>query len=72
MKEYYDFKCLFSHICEIKQFVVKLRLEELINFKIVFYNQNFPQWRLDLLWEYIFDDRTYEEIEKVFANSKII
>lgn len=72
MKIYYDFKCLFSHICEIKDFVLKLDSGSLKNYKIVFYNQNFPQWRLDLLWEFIFDDIEYDVIKYIFKNNKII
>lgn len=71
MKEY-NFKELFSHICEIKEFVLKLKIKELSNYKKVFYNQNFPVWRLDLLREFIFNDIEYEEIKHIFENSKII
>lgn len=52
MSEFDSFKALFSQICEIKQFVVKLSCKDLKNYKIVFYNQEFPKWRLDLIWEY--------------------
>lgn len=68
----YDFKQLFALICEIKQFVLKLNTEELKNYKIVFYNQEFPAWRLDMLWEFIFDDIDYETMEYIFKNNKII
>ena len=68
----YDFKELFSQICEIKEFVLKLKLKELANYKIVFYNQNFATWRLDMLWEFIFDDIEYDTMKRVFENNKII
>lgn len=68
----HDFKRLFSVICEIKEFVLKLDIEELKNYKVVFYNQNFPSWRLDILWEFIWNDIDYETMEYIFKNSKLI
>jgi hypothetical protein len=67
-----SFKELFSLICEIKEFVLKLNNEELKNYKVVFYNQEFPTWRLDMLWEFIFDDIEYDTMKRVFENNKII
>lgn len=69
---YRDFKELFLHICDIKKFVVKLSIEDLKNYKLVFYNQDFPQWRLDLLWEYIWNDKEYEMLKDIFQNQRLI
>lgn len=69
----YDcFDDLFSHILQIKSFVVKLKGKELKNFKLIFYNQDFPLWRLDMLWEFIWNDIEYTTMLKVFINNKII
>ena len=72
MSEFDSFKALFSQICEIKQFVVKLSCKDLKNYKIVFYNQEFPKWRLDLIWEYFWNDVDYETMIYIFKNNKII
>lgn len=72
MKTYNDFKALFLDICEIKCFVLKLSSKDLRNFKNEFYNQQIPEWRLDLIWEYFFYDISYDEIYMIFKNSKII
>lgn len=69
---YDTFKDLFLHICEIKLFVIKLELQDLVLFKKEFYSQDFKIWRLDLLWEFIFDDISYEELEYILRKSKSI
>lgn len=69
----YDrFDDLFLQILQIKEFVVKLKGKELKNFKLIFYNQNFALWRLDLMWEFIWGDVEYERMFEVFKNNKII
>lgn len=69
----YDrFDDLFSQILQIKEFVVKLKGKELKNFKLIFYNQNFALWRLDLMWEFIWGDVEYERMFEVFKNNKLI
>ena len=73
MKQGYErFEDLFSQILQLKKFVVNLRGNELKNFKLIFYNQNFALWRLDLMWEFIWGDVEYERMFEVFKNSKII
>lgn len=69
---FYDFDVLFTHICEIKGFVLKLNSEELKHYKNVFYKQKFALWRLDLLWEFIWNDIDYETMKHVFEKNKII
>lgn len=70
--EYKDFNTLFYSICKIKQNVVKLQLEQLRSFKRTFFQLDFPEWRLQLLWEYVWDDKTYEEIYYIFDKKKLI
>lgn len=72
MKKYDTFKDLFADICEIKAFVVKLHYEDLRNYRNDFYSQPFPEWRLNLLWEYIWGDISYNEIKAIFENSRLI
>lgn len=63
---------LFKHICQIKEFVLSLNSEDLRNYKNVFYNQSFPVWRLDLMWEFIWGDVDYETMFYIFENNKLI
>lgn len=73
MKQGYErFGDLFSQILQLKKFVVNLRGNELKNFKLIFYNQNFALWRLDLMWEFIWGDVEYKRMFEIFKNSKII
>lgn len=53
-------------ICQKKENVVKLSRKELKEYKITFYSQKCKVWQLDLLWEYIWGDVTFEEVEKIF------
>ena len=53
-------------ICKTKKSVVKLSSENLKKYKINFYSQSFKIWQLDLLWEYIWGDISFEEIKKIF------
>lgn len=70
--EYNNFNSLFYSICEIKKNVVKLSIEERATFKRQFFNLDFSDWCLNLLWEFIWDDKSYEEIYIIFLNKKLI
>lgn len=72
MKKYVEFPELFKDICNIKQYVIKLRGKDLQKYRNEFYLLSFPEWRLNLLWEYIWNDISYEQIKAIFENSKII
>lgn len=53
-------------ICQKKENMVKLSRKELKEYKISFYSQPFKIWQLDLLWEYIWGDISFEEVKKIF------
>ena len=53
-------------VCKTKESVVKLSSETLKKYKTNFYSQPFKIWQLDLLWEYIWGDISFEEIKKIF------
>ena len=53
-------------VCKTKESVVKLFGGNLKKYKTNFYSQPFKIWQLDLLWEYIWGDISFEEIKKIF------
>lgn len=53
-------------ICQKKENMIKLSRKELKEYKIAFYSQKYKVWQLDLLWEYIWGDITFEEVKKIF------
>ena len=53
-------------VCKNKESVIKLSSENLKKYKTNFYSQPFKIWQLDLLWEYIWGDISFEEIKKIF------
>ena len=53
-------------VCKTKESVVKLSGENLKKYKTNFYSHHFKIWQLDLLWEYIWGDISFEEIKKIF------
>ena len=53
-------------ICQKKENMIKLSRKELKEYKIAFYSQKYREWQLDLLWEYIWGDISFEEIKKIF------
>ena len=61
-----NIKELAYAICQKKENVVKLSGKELKEYKTNFYSQKYRVWQLDLLWEYIWGDITFEEIKKIF------
>lgn len=69
---YNDFKELWGHIRQIKQYVLELNLEELQKYKKLYYNQPISKWKLNLMWDYIFDYKSYNEIRSIFENSRLI
>ena len=72
MKQYDHFSLLFADICEIKEYVIHLWGKDLKDFKKQFYQQPFPKWRLDLMWEFIWNDIDYPTMFYIFRNAKII
>ena len=67
-----EFKRLFLAICEIKVVVINSKGKDLANFKMIFYNQNFPKERLDMLWSFIWGDIDFEMLTQIFKNTKLI
>lgn len=53
-------------ICQKKENMIKLSRKELKEYKTTFYSQKYREWQLDLLWEYIWGDITFEEVKKIF------
>ena len=53
-------------ICQKRENMVKLSRKELKEYKKNFYSQKYKEWQLDLLWEYIWGDISFEEIKKIF------
>lgn len=53
-------------ICQNRKNVLKLSRKELKEYKATFYSQKYGVWQLDLLWEYIWGDISFEEIKKTF------
>jgi hypothetical protein len=60
-----NIKMLVSAVCKEKENVIKLNNETLKKYKNNFYSQNYKAWKLDLFWEYIWDDISLEEIKKI-------
>ena len=61
-----NIKELALDICQNRINVLKLSRKELKEYKIAFYSQKYGVWQLDLLWEYIWGDISFEEIKKIF------
>lgn len=70
--ENFTFSMFFEYICDNKEFVLKLNSQNLEKYKAIFYGQNFPEWRLDMLWEYIWGDIDYLTMFYVFKKNKVI
>ena len=62
MEQYERFDDLFLSICNLKENMLKLNRESLTKFKCDFYCQKFPIWKLDLIWQYFWDDMELNEI----------
>lgn len=69
---YINFTDFFYNICEIKQNVVKLNQQQVYSFKRKFYKQPFPEWQLSLIWEFIWDDKSFDEVFLIFSNKRLI
>lgn len=61
-----DIRELAYIICQKKENMVKLSRKELKEYKTTFYSQKYRVWQLDLLWEYIWGDITFEEVKRIF------
>ena len=51
-------------VCQTKKSEIKLNGKELKNAKDKFYQDDFKEWQLDLLWELIWNDISLDEIKK--------
>lgn len=69
---YNDFKTLFDNVVPIKQFATSLNVDQRKHFKRFFFSLNFSEWQLNLIWEFFWDDKTYDEISYVFSQKKLI
>lgn len=70
-----DVECLgdlFVTVCNFKQNIVKLKSEELANFKRTFYSLDFPKWQLNLLWEMIWGDRIGFDVICILSHKKLL
>lgn len=67
-----EFSVFFYTTCENKQSIVQLPLKELRLYKRWFFNVDVPEWRLNLIWEYLWNYRTFDELVFIFKNKKII
>lgn len=65
-------KELFKDVCKIKRYVLKLDYKTLRKFKKKFYEKNIAKWQLDLIWEFFWDDKTYDEMKFILQNKKVI
>lgn len=54
-----------GYICVEKKNIQLKRGKELEQYKKWFYSQPFKTWKLDIIWEYIWNDRTLEEITRI-------
>ena len=63
---------LFKDVCKLKSYVLQLNGDKLRVFKTEFYQKNIAKWQLDLVWEFFWDDKTYEEMQFILQNKKII
>lgn len=58
-----NIKGLVSVVCQNKENVIKLSSETLKKYKDNFYSQRLQNWKLDILWEYIWGDISLEEVK---------
>lgn len=62
-------------VCEDKEKVIKLSNKELRKYKIAFYSLNLKMWELDVLWNFIWNDISLDEVYEIFkiggSNGKI-
>ena len=67
-----DVKELCEDICKLKEYVLELDYKNLKKYKEFFYKKDIAKWQLDLIWEFIWDDRDYEEVIYILKKKKII
>ena len=68
MKEYEDIFELLDDICKIKSKVVKLKYNEVIKIRTQLYNLGFPEKKINVIWDFIWDYITYEELMERFES----
>lgn len=57
---------LVSVICQKKENVLKLNSKSLKKYKSEFYSQPFKIWQLDLLWEFVWNDISLNDLKRIF------
>lgn len=72
MKRYYDIFQLLDDICKIKYKVIRLPYKSVIQFRKNLYEIGFAEWVIDLLWDYVWDYRTYYQVKDIFEEKKKI
>lgn len=50
-----DIREFISEICQIKKDMLKLNNEELKIYKLAFYMQDYEEYKLNIIWDYIWN-----------------
>ena len=69
---YESFTELFDDIISLKQYVTSLTMYDRVSFKHDFFKLNFKEWQLSLVWEFFWDDKTYDQLYLIFLNKRLI
>lgn len=67
-----SFKDTFADINKLKEEVRSLDYKQIGSYRDQFYKKDYPEWILNLMWEYIWDDITYEQLYCIFKSKKMI
>ena len=69
---YESFAELFDDIISLKQHVTSLTVYDRVLFKRDFFKLDFKEWQLSLIWEFFWDDKTYDQLYLIFLNKRLI
>lgn len=70
MKEYGSIFELLNDVRKIKTKIKQLKYRDCIIFRTKLYKIGFPEWSIDRLWEYVWDDKSYEEVFEIYFNNR--
>ena len=70
MKEYTNIFELLNDVKKVKGEITKLNYKDCITVRTKLYNTGFREWVINLLWEYVWGDKSYEEVFEIYFRNR--
>lgn len=72
ISNYKSIQELFRDIKNIKYYIRHSSVNEVYAIRKKLYNSKCKRWQIDIIWDYVWDYKSYDEIKEIFIKNKVI